>query len=369
MRRGKPMRLLMTADAVGGVWQYATDLANALVDHGFETVLALLGPAPTGGQRAATKGLAGVRLIETGQPLDWLSDAGSVAAATKVLRELARAEGADLVHLNSPALAAHGGFGVPVVGGAHGCLATRWAAARPGQPLDPALAWHADTMARGLRACDLVVTPSASFAQAVHRQYRLPTTPTVVHNGRAPRPASGSPALHDCAFTAGRLWDEVKNAAVLDAAAARLPFPFHAAGPIEAPHGGRVELEHLHWLGTLGEAALALRFRQRPVFVSAATFEPFGLAVLEAAQAGCALILSDIPTFRELWDGVAVFVAPDDAQTIAETIELCVQDPELRHALGEAARKRAQRYTVERMAASMAAHYAALLTPAVAAVA
>ena len=46
------------------------------------------------------------------------------------------------------------------------------------------------------------------------------------------------------------------------------------------------------------------------VFVSPALYEPFGLAVLEAAQAGCALVLSDIPTFRELWDGVALFVAP-----------------------------------------------------------
>ena len=36
--------------------------------------------------------------------------------------------------------------------------------------------------------------------------------------------------------------------------------------------------------------------------------------MLEAASAGCPLILGDIPTFRELWDGAAVFVAPDDAR-------------------------------------------------------
>ena len=50
-----------------------------------------------------------------------------------------------------------------------------------------------------------------------------------------------------------------------------------------------------------------------------ALYEPFGLAVLEAAQAGCALVLSDIPTFRELWDGAALFVAA------ATTPRLCAE--------------------------------------------
>jgi glycosyltransferase involved in cell wall biosynthesis len=158
------------------------------------------------------------------------------------------------------------------------------------------------------------------------------------------------------------LWDEVKNARLLDAAAARLPFPFHAAGPVEGPHGERVALEHLHHVGTLSEAEIAWRLRERPVFVSAATFEPFGLAVLEAAQSGCALVLSDIPTFRELWDGVAEFVPLDDPDQLAETIELCVQDLEFRQALGEAARRRAVRYSVARMAGAMAGHYRRLLT-------
>ena len=71
-------------DAVGGVWQYATALAEGLQAHGFETVLALLGPGPSNEQRAAIEGLSGVRLVETGQPLDWLSDAGSGVLDTVV---------------------------------------------------------------------------------------------------------------------------------------------------------------------------------------------------------------------------------------------------------------------------------------------
>ena len=49
------MRLLMTTDAVGGVWQYSLELAAALQA---EVTLAVLGPAPDAGQRAAAAAAA-----------------------------------------------------------------------------------------------------------------------------------------------------------------------------------------------------------------------------------------------------------------------------------------------------------------------
>lgn len=357
----RPMRLLMTADAVGGVWQYATELACALRPHGFETVLAVLGPAPSEEQRAAIKRAKGIKLVETGLPLDWLSEAASTRTAAAAVAALARREKVDLIQLNSPALAAGQSYPVPVVGVAHGCLATWWDAARAGQPLDPAFAWHRDMMAQGLRTCDRIVAPSFSFAETLRRVFALPAAPHVVHNGRALPDRVRAVVGTNSALTAGRLWDEVKNLATLDRAAAMLPFPFHAAGDTRAPHGETAGAQHLQLLGQLDSAALAARLEQRPVFVSAATFEPFGLAVLEAAGARCPLILSDIPTFRELWDGAALFVDAHDAEGFARTIEAVLRDSEWRDALGEAAHRRAQHYTPERLAGAMAEHYRDLL--------
>src|SRR3546814_3677782 len=37
--------LLLSADAVGGVWQYSTDLIRALQPHGYQVTLAVMGPA------------------------------------------------------------------------------------------------------------------------------------------------------------------------------------------------------------------------------------------------------------------------------------------------------------------------------------
>lgn len=363
----RPIRLLMTADAVGGVWQYATELASGLAGQGFETLLAVLGPSPDEAQLVSVRSIPGLTVLDTGLPLDWLSGADATRTAAAEVAAIARRECVDIVHLNSPALAADRQFPAPVLAVAHGCISTWWQAARPGQPLDSAFRWHEEAMARALLTCDRVIAPSASYAELLCRHYQLPAAPFAVHNGCAMPSAAGAAPQHDCAFTAGRLWDEVKNTRTLDAAAALLPFPFHAAGAVAAPHGAAIETEHLHLLGQLDGATLARRLASRPVFVSAATFEPFGLAALEAAAVGCPLVLSDIPTFRELWDGAAVFVGPHDARGFAEAIQDCVQDLQQRAALGEAARARALRYSAERMVTETAMHYRDLLSERLAA--
>jgi glycosyltransferase involved in cell wall biosynthesis len=87
-------------------------------------------------------------------------------------------------------------------------------------------------------------------------------------------------------------------------------------------------------------------------------YEPFGLSVLEAAFGGCALVLSDIPTHREMWGGAAIFVAARDDAAFASALQDLLDDPDERQVLGQLARARAQLYTPERMARGMAEIYA-----------
>ena len=347
-------RLLMTADAVGGVWTYVLDLARALRPLGVEVTLALLGPAADAARHDAAIA-ANVRVIETGLPLDWLApDEAAVRDAGLQLAALVQREGVDLVQINQPALAAEP-MPVPAIVAVHSCVATWWAAVE-GTALPADFRWQTALVRAGLARAAAVVCPSAAFAKAVQRSYALPLAPNVVHNGRTPLVAEPQPP-QDVAFTAGRLWDRGKNLATLDRAAALLTVPLDAAGPLAGPHGERIHLAHARALGPLDEAALAERLTHQPVFVSAAKYEPFGLAVLEAAQAGCPLVLSDIPTFRELWDGAATFVQPDDAAGFAEAITALVADPVRRADLSAAVRQRAAPYTVDAMASGMAALY------------
>ena len=343
-------RLLMTTDAVGGVWRYSLDLAHGMAA---QPILAVLGPPPSDAQRAEADAL-GLRLIDTGLPLDWTAEtATALAAAASALRRLAEREAVASVHLHAPALAGATRWPIPVVAVTHSCVATWWEAVRGG-PLPPDFAWRTDATRAGLRTADAVIAPTRAHGDAVRRVYGNVEI-TVVHNGaRLPlAPGEGGPqaeASPPAILTAGRLWDEAKNAAVLDRVAPSLDAPIRAAGPLTGPNGARIDLPNLHHLGTLDPAGMRRAYADATVFASLARYEPFGLSVLEAAQAGLRLVLSDIPSFRELWDGVARFVPVGADPT-----------PALRAALADTgdggSTERAKRYTLATMVErSMAVH-------------
>jgi glycosyltransferase involved in cell wall biosynthesis len=119
------------------------------------------------------------------------------------------------------------------------------------------------------------------------------------------------------------------------------------------PEGAGVDLRHAQPLGRQSPAGVAAWLARAPVYASAARYEPFGLGVLEAAQAGCALVLSDIPTFRELWDGAALFAPPDDAETFAGLCQALLDAPREAERMGREARRRAGRYSVGAMTAGV----------------
>lgn len=352
------LTVLMTTDAVGGIWTYALDLGRELARKNLRIVLAVLGPGLDDTKRQAARA-AGLELVETGLQPEWLAaDAAEVGHASDALAAMARSTGAALVHLNHPAFAAQATFAAPVLAGCHSCVATWWDAVK-GTPLPADFAWRTDLVARGYRAARILIAPSRSFAEATQRIYGLEVLPEVVHNGRATAYDTPLHAMEpvDAVFTAGRLWDEAKNPKTLDRIAALTTAPFRAAGPTRGPNGTAVDLPHIETLGPLTEAEIRLRFAERPVYVSAAVFEPFGLAVLEAAQAGCALVLSDIETLRELWSDAALFVPPHDEEAFAAAVGRLLSTPELRADYAHAAQNRARAFGLDAFCEEMEGLY------------
>jgi glycosyltransferase involved in cell wall biosynthesis len=232
-------------------------------------------------------------------------------------------------------------------------------------PLPADFEWRRELVERGLDRASVVIAPSGAFAVETARAYDVQTPVLAVHNGRRPIPAGVVPQA-DFVFTASRLWDEGKNIATLDAAAAQLDGPFEAAGPVDGPNGAHIDLHQLRLLGEISAARMAGLLAARPVFASAALYEPFGLSVLEAAHAGCALVLSDIATHRELWRDCALFVPARDPGAFARAFRRLLADRDRRNALGRAAHARALLYSPERMASRMAAIYARLANAAAA---
>lgn len=348
------MKLLLVSDAVGGVWVYSLELARALRPLGIQTVLAVAGPSAGPKQREEAADL--VKLIDTGLPLDWMETSpGELHRAGDAIAEIAARENADIVQTCSAALLANVRFGCATVAVQHSCVASWWAAVK-GTPLPHEFAWRRDLVEDGLNRASAVVAPSVAFAAETARIYDVSTPVLAVHNGRRSAQSSADPQS-DFVLTATRLWDEGKNVATLDAAAAMLDVPFEAAGPMHGPNGASVDFTNLRPLGEVSPQRLASLLTARPVFASAALYEPFGLSVLEAAHAGCALVLSDIPTHRELWGGAAIFVPARDAEGFAAAIGELLRDRDQRYDLGQIARARARQYSPARMAERMARIY------------
>jgi glycogen synthase len=341
------MKILMTADAVGGVWAYALELAAALQAHGVSVVLATMGAPLSDAQRVEAAALPNVSLRESQYKLEWMDDPwNDVERAEEWLREIAHVERPDLIHLNGYA---HGAvrWQAPVVVVGHSCVRSWWEAVKGEQA--PA-EWNEYTrrVRTGLRAADTVVAPTHAMLDALRRHYGPLGRSVVVRNGREGAFQSGAKAPY--VMTAGRLWDEAKNIAALARVADALPWPIHAAGAAESPGGSVATLGALRPLGHLAQRELASWLEHASIFALPARYEPFGLAVLEAARSGCALVLGDIPSLCELWGDAAVYVDPDDDAAIASAIAWLCEDASARHAFAERARTRSLTLTPARMA-------------------
>ncbi len=331
----------MTSDTVGGVWTYSLVLTRALAARGVSVVLATMGRLPDGEQRAAAAGAGAVALHASGHRLEWEDDPwDDVDRAGAWLLELEAQVRPDVVHLNGYA---HGSlpWRAPVVVAAHSDVVTWWWAVHGGPPPGRYERYRAAVEA-GLRAADRVVAPTAAVLRDLERHYRFRTSRSVVPNATGAR----FEAVPKESFVAGlgRFWDEAKNVAALEAVAPALDWPLVLAGP--GTGRGRLSTSEVHAL--LARAS---------VFASAARYEPFGLSILEAARAGCALVLGDIPSLREVWGDAAVYAAPDDAHALLVALRLVTGDRALRDRLGRAAQRRSLAYTPGRAAAAYHALY------------
>jgi glycosyltransferase involved in cell wall biosynthesis len=359
---GSGIRLMMTTDAVGGVWTYSTTLARSLGSSGFEVLLVTLGPSPTSAQKAAVHGCQGVSVIETDLELEWQDPAGAdLGHAAVELRGIADRFGPDLIHLNSFREATFD-WSVPKVVVAHSCV-NSWAEACGETDAFTGEEWnvYSRCVRAGLRDADVWVAPTRAFRDQLVSLYRLDQGGTVIWNG-VDIPQNKRAGKQPVVLGAGRVWDQAKNVSVLSSAATSADWPIRIAGASRPDRSTIAERAgDCQFLGEISHRALLHQMDSASIFVSPALYEPFGLSVLEAASAGCALMLSDIATFRELWDGAALFFDPRDRDGFVSRLRSLCRDDLERVRLQRAAAKRAQHYRLHTAVSDYRGLYASLL--------
>jgi glycogen(starch) synthase len=359
------MRILMTTDTIGGVWTYTKELTAELLASGCAVVLVSFGRTPSYAQQSWSNTLSAhwgdqFRYVASDTPLEWMEDNDRAYSEGVALLMCAAGEfGVDLVHSSQFCFGALPS-NLPRVVVAHSDVLS-WAQVCRSGRLEQSdwLDCYRSLVAEGLRCADSVVAPTQWMLEALAANFSLPKNAYVFPNGRT-LPAIMTTAVRKLqAVTAGRLWDEAKNLKLL--ADVNSPLPLLLAG--ESEHeSSRISSfpGNSRLLGPLKESELLQLFRQSAIYLCTSQYEPFGLAALEAALCGCAVVASDIPSLREVWGDDALFF--DNAESLSALLTGLYNEPKrLADAQGRSL-QRAQQFTAERMATSYLALFQRMLT-------
>ncbi len=349
---GRGLRVLMTADAVGGVWVFASTLARALCRQGLEVCLVTLGPAPRSDQLDAVRNISGLTIETTDLALEWLDPEGrDLDRAADQLVAIEDRVKPDIVHLNSYREALSG-WRAPILVVAHSCVRSWWRACRGEEPTELRWLAYMGNVRAGLSAAERWVAPTRTFRDTIAQLYKPGSSGLVIPNGIEEHIAGAT--KQPFILAAGRQWDEAKNLSLLLDIAPRVPWPIQTIGArsVGCDHQQHEVPPQSEGSGELSHAALLEIMQRASILVSPAVYEPFGLTVLEAATAGCALVLSDAPSFRELWEGAALFVDARDKYEWQAALNSLTRNGALRKDLQRRALQRARRYSLRETASA-----------------
>lgn len=329
------MHVLVTADTLGGVWTYTQELVAGLVRRGHKITLVSFGKLPCTSQIKWMQSLGGLDFRPTPFALEWMQDcAEDIRLSTQYLEDLIREVKPDLLHFNQYAYGAMK-TALPKVVVAHSDVVSWWVAVKGEQPpLNDWVKWYRDSVEEGLAGADEVVAPSGCMLENVEAYYLRPAHARVVYNGRDPSLFNTLSEKDNQVVSVGRVWDEAKQVSLLSNHTQAVPVfvlgsQEHPDKSLSSFHAANIP-DGISFCGQQSEQQIREVFARSSIYAGCSRYEPFGLALVEAAMSGCALIANDIPSFRELWGDSAYFFQKNESGSLADGIRTLSSDPALR---------------------------------------
>lgn len=370
------MRVLVTADTFSGVWTYARELVTGLVTQGAQVMLVSFGEIPLPDQTAWMQSLHGLEYHPTAFRLDWMQEGEQdFFAAQEYLCQIVHDTRPDVLHLNQLSF---GALPVPQprVLTAHGDVITWWLTIHGKEPAHSEwLDWYRKTIVAGLKRAEAVVTTTNWMAQMLRVAYGDEFSGQIISAGRNPIYFNPFVAKEELVLAIGRLWDSGKQVSLLTQHSHKLPVCIVGAdNPIPAPalpiradvkvSTGATEISVK---GAQTESQLRNLYSKSTVFAATPRYDPTGLASIEAAFSRCALVVNDIPVYRELWGDAALYFERNDAESLADVLAQFDRDRDLVRFYGTRAYNRArERFTARRMVDEFLQLYRRLRTPKIA---
>jgi SAM-dependent methyltransferase len=252
---------------------------------------------------------------------------------------------------------------------------SRFAAWEHGPTSNPARQ-AADREASLCRAADLIVGTTRAMTDDLCWRHAIDAgKATIIPNyvdapapSRNAPPASGPTEI----LFAGRLVKQKRVDLLIDAVAAlprdlknNLRLTVIGEGPLEQDLRAQASRLNItaEFLPRIPHAELLARMSSPGIYCQASAYEGHPKTVLEAMTCGRAVVVTDTPGLREVInDARTGLVADSTPQAIAASLELLLRDPNLAHALGQAAAAHArERYSLRAiLPQELAAHRTAL---------
>lgn len=347
----KKIKILMTTDTVGGVWVYSLELCRTLEKYGVQVHLVAMGAWPAPAQQVEAEAIPNVTFYKSDYKLEWMENPWEdVEQSRKWINSIYTTVQPDVVHLNNYAHVEED-WTAPVVTVFHSCVQTWWQAVK-GKAAPEEWDHYSRIVKESLQESDIVIGPTRAILDKAQKTHGFTSEMKVIHNGKSFTAAEEKPR-EEIILCMGRMWDEAKNFPLLSNIAERLPWPVYVAGESVNPSTGQeCTLKNVKFLGKLSPEEVQDWMQRASIFVSPTRYEPFGLAILEAAGNGCALVLSNLETLQELWHDMALFFDPEDEAEAEKTILRLMESPNFLMELSEKARERAKEFSSEKMGAA-----------------
>jgi len=349
------MRVLITTDTVGGVWRFTQELAAGLLETDCRVALVSFGALPSAAQRGDCARLESTwgeafRYTASDLPLEWMQrNEQCFESGTEVISRIAQQFAPDILHSNQYCFGALE-LGIPTIVTAHSDVMS-WARACRDGVLEnsPWIARYRGLVQTGLNGANAVTAPSRWMLRALCQGFKVSSETSVIpHISTGPRRVQ--------AVTAGRLWDEAKDVMLLEQVSSRIPLI--VAGERECQGFSVPQIGGVKLVGALAESELLQLFHESAVYLCTSRYEPFGLAPLEAAMCGCALVVRRIESLEETWGDAALYFR--DAESLSELLAWLYEDRESLRKAQQRASDRAGLYTREAMVTAYRALYFAV---------
>lgn len=329
------MRLLMTSSAEHDVWHFTSVLSGQLAEnHDTSVLVAVFGRQPASDGLALLRRVshsgATIAIQNAGLPLDDEERASKdmLAEARAALRDLARQWGADVIHANHYFATTAEFDSTPVLLTAHRDNYSERVIVGP-ESHSEADSLYIDMVMESLAAASCVVAPSSFVADCLGRWFGYRGPVRVIPYAATPCAVDFETERRIDVITSGEFWEPAANFGCFTAAAASTAdLAFAAVGPLVQPGMRRTRpiARSILFTGEASDSELIQMLANSKIYVSASLYDPTGVGSIQAARAGCSLLLSDTACYRSIWGDRATYFDPHDVSALQGGIRSLLRD-------------------------------------------